>query len=249
MMASLTARFSCSEARRSLKNSPFLAKNSSGLLLVADGAEIFFLLAVVLVDHALELGPNILVHLAGYGADALPHLQQLVEGGGGVVPLFGGGGLFLGEFGSFLHEGLFGQEIAFLLFLALVVVFLAALVDLVGGVAESLPDFLVLLDGHGAGLFPAGAEVLQAFEGFGHGALHDELFGGFAKFYLLLEVALLVESAQLAVDFQLIEELFYLEMIVLPEVVHLLAGHFADGFPALLDFVEFLQRDLHLFFF
>ena len=122
-------------------------------------------------------------------------------------------------------------------------------VDLVGGVAEALPDVLVLLCGHGAYLFPAGTEVLQALEGLGDRRLHDELFGAFAQFYLLLEVALLVEGAELAVDLQFVEELFNLEVVVLPEVVHLLAGHLTDGFPALLDVVELVHSGAHLLLF
>ena len=38
-------------------------------------------------------------------------------------------------------------------------------------------------------------------------------------------------------------------MVVLPEVVHLVAGHFADGFPALLDFVEPVEGGANLLLF
>ena len=155
----------------------------------------------MLVNHALELGPDFLVHFAGHGADGLPYLQQLVECAGGIVPLLGAFGTFFCQLGSLVDKSLFGEEVVVKFLLALVVVFLAAFVNLVGGVAEALPNLLVLFGGHRTDLFPAGAQILHAFECLGDGSLHDELFGSFAEFDFLFEVALLVEGAEFAVDF------------------------------------------------
>ena len=122
----------------------------------------------------------------------------------------------------------------------MVVVFAAALVDLVGGVVEALPCLFVLLGGHGAYLAPLVAEFLQGFEGFDHGGLDDKLFGALAQLDFLFEVALEVEHAELFVYLYFVEELLDEEVVVLPEVVHLVARHFAYGLPFVLDGIEFV---------
>ena len=101
---------------------------------------------------------------------------------------------------------------------------------------------------HGPRLLPAGAEFLEGFEGFGDRGLDDELFGFLAELYFLLKVLFLVEGAEFPVYLEFVEELLNLEVVVLPEVVHLFAWHFADGFPSLLYFVEALHGLLHLLF-
>ena len=199
------------------------------------------------VNQALELGPYLLVDFARHGTDGLPHLQQLVEGSGDVVPLARVLRLLGGELGGFVDESLLGQQVVIELLLALFVVLLAPLVDAGGGVLEALPDFFVLLGGHGTYLLPLDTEILQPFEGLCHRGLHNELLGLLTERYLLVEVALLIQGAQLTVNLQLVEELFYLEVVVLPQVVHLVARHVADAFPALLYLVEAIQRGAHLF--
>ena len=207
-------------------------------LFVLDSLEVLFLVGVEAVDVALEGVPDFLVLFARDGSDGLPYLEELVEGCGCVVPAFCRCGHFGCQLHGFLDQGLFCQEVLVHFFAALLVVFAAAFVDLVGGVAEASPDVVVLFDGHGTNLAPLFAEQLQFPGGLGDGRFHDEFFGFLADEGLALEVFLLVEEHEFLVHLDLAEELFDEEVVVLPKAVDFGARHVADGFPAFLDGVE-----------
>ena len=123
------------------------------------------LVGIVFVDNAFELVPYGLVLFTGDRTNALPEFQKLVECIGGVVPRLGGLRELLGEFGGFVNQGLFGKEILVQFLFPLVIVFVAAFINLVCGIVEALPCLFVLFGGDWSYFAPLGTEFLQRLEG------------------------------------------------------------------------------------
>ena len=92
--------------------------------------------------------------------------------------------------------------------------------------------------GDWANLAPLGTKFLKSFESFDYRGLHNELLSALAELDFLLQIALQVKHAQLFVYLYFVEKLLNEEMIILPEVVHLVARYFTDGFPFFLNGVE-----------
>ena len=216
-------------------------------LLVPQLSEMFLLLGVVGVEDAFELAPGLFVHVARHRPYGLPHLQQLVEGVGCLGPLGYRVGRRGGQLFGFRYQGLLGQQVVLVFFFSLFEIFALPLFHLVHGVAEPLPYLFVLLHRHWPYLFPLGSQLLRHFGGFLHRGLHYQLFGLFAQQYLLLEVPFHVEVSQLAVDFHLPEQLLQQEVVLLPQVVHLLVRHFSYLVPAVLQHLELVVHLLQAF--
>ena len=128
----------------------------------------------------------------------------------------------------------------------LVVMFAAALVDLVGSGFETFPKFLLLVVRNGSDFLPLVVEVLKGGESLVDGFHQHQSFGLFAQFYLLLKVLLEIQIFEFLVNTENIEEFLHKEMIVLPEVVRLVLRHGTDGFPLFLKVFELVVQHLEV---
>ena len=209
-------------------------------LLVLDAAKVLAFTVVEVVDRRLEGGPDGLVLFTRNGTNGLPYFEQFVELAAYFVPLTSGCRLLRSELGGLFNKGLFGKEVLLHLGTALFEVFAMTGADLVGSITETGPNLVVVLCGDGSYLAPLLTQRLHIFESFGDRRFDNEFFGTFAQLNLLFEVLLHVEHLQFAIDFDFLEELAYIEVVGLPEIVDTLARHVANSFPAILKSVEFV---------
>ena len=123
---------------------------------------------------------------------------------------------------------------------------LVALVDDGSGGAETLPDLVAELLGHGAEVFPLLVEFLQFLEGFYHVLVCSEGFGLLAEGGLGFQVLLEVQVAEFAVDVHQVVELGDIQLIRIVYVAEILLGNRADLAPAVLDVTELGEGVLHV---
>ena len=123
---------------------------------------------------------------------------------------------------------------------------LIALVDNGGGCLEACPDAFTELLGHGAEFLPLLVKLLQLVESRDYIVVGGKLLGGFAEFFLGLEILLEVEVAELAVDFDLVVETLYIELISAVYIPEGRCGHRPHILPAILDFAESGESGRHI---
>ena len=123
---------------------------------------------------------------------------------------------------------------------------LVPFVDDGSGGAETLPDGVAVLLGHGAQVFPLFVQFLQLLEGFHHILVLSQGFGRFAEHRLGFQILLEIEVAQFAVDVHQIIELGHIQLISIVDVAETLLGNRADLAPLVLDFTELGEGILHV---
>ena len=199
-----------------------------------------------LVAGSAETVVDLLVFLTGGKADGAPLGLDILNLLGEGVPLRGGGDFLIGDGLYLFAEGLLGFQVLGLLFLEAFEVGLVFLVHHGSGGAETLPDGIAVLLGHGAQVFPLLVQFLQLLEGFHHVLVLTQGLGLLAESGLGFQVLLEVQVAEFAVDVYQVVELGHVQLVGIVDVTEILLGHRANLSPAVLDVAELGEGFLHI---
>ena len=180
------------------------------------GAEIFSFTGEEIVAGGTETLKDFNVHLLGSKADGLPFCLQVDNLTGVLVPVaavlvfLSSNGLYL------LAEGCLTLQVFFLFGAQSLKVLLVALVDYGAGCLEALPDFLAQLLAYRTDLTILLMQLLQLMEGTDNIAFFGQLLSSLAELGLQLQILLEVIFTGLAIQFQQVVELLYIQLIVTP---------------------------------
>ena len=103
---------------------------------------------------------------------------------------------------------------------------------------ETLPQRLFVFVGHGTRLTPLVVELLQLVERLHDRRLGHQSLGLLAQGCFLLVILLQIQIAQLLVYLYEVVEILDVQIVCLPQILHLLLRHHARLLPTLLQLAE-----------
>ncbi len=103
---------------------------------------------------------------------------------------------------------------------------------------ETFPEHLLKFDGHGARLTPLVVQLLQLVESLDNRRLHHQRLGLLAKREFLFVVALQVQITQLLINFDVAVEVLDVEVVGLPQILHVGLRNGARLLPTSLQLTE-----------
>ena len=182
-----------------------------------------------------------IVIFLGSESDRFPDFLYLEELLARLVPLFARSQRLLRQLFGFDAKLALELQIAELLLLDILEKLLMLLVDTARSLLETIPQHLFIFIGHRADFSPLVVQLLQFVERLDDRRFEHQRFGLFAQSQLLLVILLQVEIAQLLVDLDEIVEILHVQVVGFPQILHILLGHHAGLFPAMLQLPELVE--------
>ena len=182
-----------------------------------------------------------IVIFLGSESDRFPDFLYLEELLARLVPLFARSQRLLRQLFGLDTKLALEFQIAELLLLDILEKLLMLLVDTARSLLETIPQHLFIFIGHRADFSPLVVQLLQFVERLDDRRFEHQRFGLFAQSQLLLVILLQVEIAQLLVDLDEIVEILHVQVVGFPQILHILLGHHAGLFPAMLQLPELVE--------
>ena len=182
-----------------------------------------------------------IVIFLGSESDRFPDFLYLEELLARLVPLFARSQRLLRQLFGLDTKLALEFQIAELLLLDILEKLLMLLVDTARSLLETIPQHLFIFIGHRADFTPLVVQLLQFVERLDDRRFEHQRFGLFAQSQLLLVILLQVEIAQLLVDLDEIVEILHVQVVGLPQILHILLGHHAGFLPAVLQLPELVE--------
>ena len=182
-----------------------------------------------------------IVIFLGSESDRFPDFLYLEELLARLVPLFARSQRLLRQLFGLDTKLALEFQIAELLLLDILEKLLMLLVDTARSLLETIPQHLFIFIGHRADFTPFVVQLLQFVERFDDRRFEHQRFGLFAQGQLLLVILLQIEIAQLLVDLDEIVEILHVQVVGLPQILHILLGHHPGLFPTMLQLPELVE--------